>query len=169
MKNRFAFPAIVAIVLLAGAPAKAAEACTNPGTAAANIELVKKFYSAINTHTKPLLEEVLAKDWIDVPLAPGQGPGLEGMKGALDHYYASFPDFTAKNDDFVVSGDKVLVRSTITATQKGDFAGIKATGKTITLMAMDLHQICNGRVAQTWHVEDWLSAMFQMGALPPKN
>ena len=77
--------------------------------------------------------------------------------------------FHRPHEDFVANGDKVLVRSTIRATQKGDFAGIKATGKSITLMAMDLHQICNGRVAQTWHVEDWLSAMFQMGALPPKN
>ena len=169
MKIRFAFPAIAALALLASAPLKAAEACANPSTPAANIELVKKFYGAINTHAKPLLDDVLAKDWIDVPLAPGQGPGLEGMKGALDHYYAAFPDFTARNEDFVADGDKVLVRSTITATHKGDFAGVKATGKTITLMAMDLHQICNGRVAQTWHVEDWLSAMFQMGALPPKN
>ena len=149
--------------------AKAAESCANPGTPSANIELVKKFYSAINSHAKPLLDEVLAKDWVDVPLTPGQGPGLEGMKGALDHYYAAFPDFTATNEDFVANADKVLVRSTIHATQKGDFAGIKATGKTITLMAMDLHQICNGRVIQTWHVEDWLSAMFEMGALPPKN
>ena len=169
MKIRFAFAAIAALAMLATAPLKAAEACANPGTSAANIELVKKFYAAINTHAKPMLDDVLTKEWIDVPLAPGQSPGLEGMKGALDGYYAAFPDFSTRNEDFVADGDKVLVRSTITATQKGEFAGVKATGKTITLMAMDLHRICNGRVAQTWHVEDWLSAMFQMGALPPKH
>jgi hypothetical protein len=39
----------------------------------------------------------------------------------------------------------------------------------LKLMAIDIHQFCDSRVTQTWHVEDWLSAMFQMGALPPKN
>lgn len=35
-------------------------------------------------------------------------------------------------------------------------------------MAIDVHELCNGKIVQTWHVEDWLSGMFEMGALPFK-
>jgi predicted ester cyclase len=115
-----------------------------------------------------MFDDVLAKDWVDIPMAPGQGPGLEGMKGALAGYKAAFPDFTSTNQDFIAAGDKVVVRSTITATHAGDFASVKATNRKVVIAAVDIHQICDGKVVRTWHVEDWLSGLFEMGALPLK-
>ena len=166
------FAAICAGALVAGASAPAsaqtAARCTAIGTPARNVALVKGFYRALVTHSKATLDTVHADDWADVPLAPGQGPGVAGMKAAMDGYYRSFPDVTPTNDDFIASGDKVVVRSTITATQRGPFAGVPASNRKISIMAVDIHQICNGRVVRTWHVEDWLSGLFQLGGLPPK-
>ena len=159
----FATVAITLVPTLASA-----EAC-KPADPAVNIAFVKGFYTAFNTMQKAKLDDVLAENWIDTPMAPGQGAGREGMKGAMDGYHEAFPDFHAENQDFVAAGDKVVVRSLITATQRGDFAGVKATGKPIRLMAIDIHRICDGRIAETWHVEDWLSALFQIGAMPPKS
>ncbi len=159
---------VLALSAFVVAPAHAAKSCQSPGTPSENITLVKGFYEAFNTPSKPMLDGILADDWVDVPLAPGQGPGREGMKGALDGLLASFPDFHVKNEDFIAAGDKVVVRSIITATQRGAFAGVPATGKPLKIMAIDIHQICNGRVLQTWHLEDWLSALFQIGAMPPE-
>lgn len=150
-------------------PSFAAQTCTNPGTPAANKTLVKKFYFAVDTKNKALLDDVLAKDWVDVPMAPGQQPGRDGMKGALEGYYASFPDFNAVNQDMIAEGDKVVVRSIIHATQRGSFAGVAASNRPIKIMAIDIHQICDGHVVKTWHVEDWLSGLFQMGSLPAKH
>ena len=147
--------------------AAAAVTCADPGTPSDNKVLVKKFYVALDTKNKDLLDEVLAEDWVDVPLAPGQQPGRTGMKGAMDGYFKSFPDFNVLNQDVIAEGDKVVVRSTIRATQRGAFAGVAASNKPFTIMAIDIHQVCNGRVVQTWHLEDWLSGLFQMGALPP--
>jgi steroid delta-isomerase-like uncharacterized protein len=160
--------ALLTAGIVSSTSAAAADQCRATGTPTANIELAKRFYQALATHAKDSLDNVLADDWIDVPLAPGQGPGLVGMKAAMDGYYKSFPDFTPKNEDFIASGDKVVVRSTITGTQRGAFAGVPASGHKITIMAIDIHRICEGRIVQTWHVEDWLSGMFQMGGLPPK-
>ena len=155
---------------LATFPALAfAETCAAPGASADNIALVKGFYAAFNTMEKAKLDGVLAPAWIDTPMAPGQGPGREGMKGAMDGYHATFPDFHVENQDFIAAGDKVVVRSLITATQKGEFAGVKPSGKPFRIMAIDIHRLCNGEIAETWHVEDWLSALFQIGAMPPKS
>lgn len=163
---------VIAGLLVAGlsvpAWAQSPRQCTAIGSPAENVALVKGFYQAFASHSKDQLDTVLAADWVDVPLAPGQGPGLAGMKTAMDGFYASFPDFTPTNDDFIASGDKVVVRSTITATQRGPFAGVAPSNKRISVMAIDIHRICDGRIVQTWHVEDWLSGLFQMGGLPPK-
>lgn len=160
--------AIPAVLCTLACSSKAAS-CTDKGTPEANTALVKTFYAALDKHQPDLLDKVLDEQWIDTPAAPGQGAGRAGMKGAMAGYYATFPDFRVVNADFVAQDGKVLVRSTIRATQRGSFAGIPATDKAITIMAMDLHEICHGRVVRTWHVEDWLSGLFQMGALPLSN
>ena len=167
MVHKIAF--LAALSALFTTPIQAAEICQSPGTAPENIALVKNFYEAFNTRSKPTLDKVLADDWVDVPMAPGQSPGREGMKSALDGFYAAFPDFHVKNEDIIADGDKVVVRSTITATQRGAFSGIAATGKPLEIMAIDIHQICHGRLTQTWHLENWLSALFQIGAMPPRS
>lgn len=149
--------------------ANAASQCSAPLPSSKSIALVKNFYEAFNTKNKNQLDIVLAKDWVDVPLAPGQPAGLEGMKAALDFYYASFPDLNVTNEEFITHGNKVVVRSTIRATQRGDFASIPASNKPIQIMAIDIHELCNGKVVQTWHVEDWLTGLFEMNALPLKK
>lgn len=169
MKSMHRFLLACGLALGVSATVAAAPTCTNPTIQPkANTELVKKFYEAFNTKNKALLDSVLATDWEDIPKAPGQGPGLAGMKDAMDGYYSSFPDFTATNEDFVATGNKVVVRSTIRATQEGEFSSVKPSGKKIEVMAIDIHELCGGKVVRTWHVEDWLSGLFQMSALPMK-
>ncbi|WP_317205507.1 ester cyclase [Janthinobacterium sp.] len=170
MKTKLLHIASVALAsALVVGQANAAAACGKPLPAVKAIALVKNFYAAFSSKNKDQLDLVLAKDWVDVPMAPGQQPGRDGMKGALDHYYTSFPDINITNEDFIVQGNKVVVRSTIRATQQGNFVSIPASNKAIQIMAIDVHEICNGKVVQTWHVEDWLSGMFEMGALPLKK
>jgi steroid delta-isomerase-like uncharacterized protein len=157
---------LLTIVMSIAAPMWAADSCKNPGTPAENTALVKKFYAAFNTKNKVFLDTTLTSDWIDIPLAAGQKPGREGMKGIMDVYWASFPDLNVVNEDFVIQGNKVAVRSTVHATHKGDFATVKASGKPIAILAIDIHEICDGRIIKTWHAEDWLSGLFQIGGLP---
>lgn len=160
---------IVAGAALTVSPAAATGSCANPGTPSSNKALVKKFYAALDTKNKGLLDDVLSAGWIDVPMAPGQKAGRAGMKGAMDGYFKSFPDFNVVNQDMIAEGDKVVVRSQIHATQRGAFAGVAPSNRPFTIMAIDIHQVCDGRVVKTWHVEDWLNGLFQMGALPPSH
>lgn len=68
-------------------------------------------------------------------------------------------------EDVVAEGNKVAVRMTITGIHRGRFLGVNATGHTIRIQAIDIHQIQNGKIVRTWHVEDWATALSQMGAL----
>jgi steroid delta-isomerase-like uncharacterized protein len=75
-----------------------------------------------------------------------------------------FRDLRVTNEDIIEAGDKVVVRSIFEGTHVGDFAGFPAKGRPIKIMAIDIHQFRDGKIARTWHLEDWLGGLFQMGA-----
>ena len=129
-----------------------------------NRETIKLFYQAFSENKPDLLDQVLASDWEDIPLNPGQGPGCDAFKRILGGFHSVFKNLKFTNDDIFESGNKVIVRSTIEGTQAGDFAGIPSKGRAVKIMAIDIHEFKGGKVVKTWHVEDWLSGLFQMGA-----
>lgn len=127
-------------------------------------ETVKLFYQALSTNQPDLLDKVLAPEWEDVPLGPGQKAGRDGFKPVIGAINQTFHDLKITNEDIIESGDKVVVRSTIEGTQAGDFAGFPSKGRPFKTMAIDIHQFKDGKVVKTWHIEDWLGGLFQMGA-----
>ncbi len=127
--------------------------------------IVRAFYEPFNTGDVSIYEQILAPDWMDHPLAPGQQPGAAGFGPVVLGFRTAFPDLHLVNEDILVDGDKVAVRSTFTGTHQGDLFGIPPTGRHIEAMAIDIHRLEGGRIAETWHVEDWLTVLGQLGAL----
>ncbi len=138
---------------------------SGPAFAATQLsETVKLFYQAFNANQPELLDQVLAPEWEDIPLGPGQAAGRDAFKPMVGGFHQIFHGLKVTNEDIIESGDKVVVRSTIEGTQAGDFAGFPSKGRPIKVMAIDIHQFKDGKVIRTWHIEDWLSGLFQMGA-----
>src|SRR5436305_7761791 len=121
--------AVTAALVCACAPALAATQIS---------ETVKLFYQALSSNQPDLLDQVLAPDWQDVPLNPGQGPGRDGFKPLISGFNKTFSGLKITNDDIIESGDKVVVRSTIEGTQAGDFAGFPSKGRPFKTMAIDI-------------------------------
>ncbi len=69
----------------------------------------------------------------------------------------------------MTEGDEVAVRSTVTATQKGEFQGIPATGKKVSLEEMDFLTIVDGKITEGWVSVDMLGLMQQIGMIPTSN
>ena len=135
-----------------------------PAFAATQTETAKIFYQALSSNQPDLLDQVLAPDWEDVPFAPGQKPGRDGFKPMVSGFNKIFDGLRLTNEDIIEAGDQVVVRSTVEGTQAGAFAGFPSKGKPFKIMALDIHQFKDGKVVKTWHLEDWLSGLFQMGA-----
>jgi steroid delta-isomerase-like uncharacterized protein len=122
------------------------------------------WYDAFNTKDPRLVDRILSEDWVDTPLAPGQPPGREGMKHLVVQLRTSFPDLKVTNEEILQDGNKVIVRSQLTGTQRGDFAGLPTKNRSINIMAIDIHEFRDGRIVRTWHTEDWLTGLHQLGA-----
>jgi predicted ester cyclase len=61
-------------------------------------------------------------------------------------------------------GDRVIVRGEVTGTPAGDLFGVPHTGKSFRIMAIDIQTIQDGKIARTYHIENWLSALGQLRA-----
>jgi steroid delta-isomerase-like uncharacterized protein len=135
------------------------------GTAEAT---VFRLYEAMNTGDEGVIDEVvtkvLAPDWENQPLAPGASPGAESFRYFVPWLRNVFPDFTIRHEDVVACGDRVAVRSVSSGTHSGDFLGIAATGRKVSYRAYDFHLLEEGRIKRSWHLEDFLTAVQQVGA-----
>jgi predicted ester cyclase len=131
-----------------------------PGTA----DVVRSFYEPFRTGDTSIYDEVLAPDWIDVPLAPGQQQGPSGMAGQIAAFRHAMPDYAVTHEDVIVQGDKVAVRNTVSGTHQGAFMGIQPTGRHIEMRTMDVHQVRDGKIVVTWHLEDFAGLMAQLNA-----
>ena len=56
------------------------------------------------------------------------------------------------------------MRGEVTGTPSGDLFGVPHSGKSFRMMAIDIQTIKDGRIANTFHMENWLSALGQLRA-----
>jgi len=59
----------------------------------------------------------------------------------------------------------IVARSTFSGKHSGEFMGHAPTGKNFTAKAVDVHHFNDeGMVTHTYHVEDWVAVLAQIGA-----
>ncbi|MEN0579946.1 ester cyclase [Phytobacter palmae] len=129
---------------------------------------VETLYQAFSLQQPDLVNEAVTADWADIPLAPGQEPGPEGLKPIINMFVAAFPDVRIVIHDLIQVPGHIAVRAEITGTHKGAFMGIAATGKAVSIRLHEMHQLNGERITTTWHMEDWLGLFMQLGQFPPQ-
>lgn len=161
---------LVAFALIAG-PALAQDCSkTTEGTAAlAEYPAVRAFYDAMTSGDPTLVDCAVSAEWLNNPSAPGTPKGPDGFKPSVSGIRMVFSEYSFATQDVVAAGDKVVVRSLVTAVQVQPFLGIPPGETPVVFQTIDIHQLdADGKLAQSWHVEDWLSFLFARGALPLK-
>ena len=135
------------------------------GVSAQTRATVETFYRGF-AGEPDLLDQVVTPDWQDIPLAPGQGPGRDGIKPMILGFKTAFPDVAVTLHDVIGDGDTIGVRAEITGTHSGEWFGIAPTNKAFRLPLHEFHRIQDGRLTHTWHLEDWFGWLNQIGAWP---
>jgi predicted ester cyclase len=71
-------------------------------------------------------------------------------------FCAAFPDAHHTIDDLIAEGDRVVLRTTASATHQGDFEGIQRTGRSVTFTGLVIYRIEGGKIAESWGEIDFL-------------
>jgi len=133
-------------------------------TASDTAAVVRAFYEPFRTGDTSTYADVLAEDWVDIPLAPGQEQGPAGMAAQIALFRQAMPDYQVTHEDVLVDGDRVAVRNTVSGTHQGAFMGHQPTGRRVEMRTMDVHQVRDGHIVVTWHLEDFAGLMAQLTA-----
>ena len=135
-----------------------------------NKAIARRGYEAINQNNLDALDEVVAPDITDHDPAPGQAPGLEGVKQWFSSMHTAFPDFRMNVEDMIAEGDKVVARVRMSGTHQGEFMGIDATGNRVTITGIDILRVnADGKIMERWGNFDDLGMMQQLGVMEPPS
>lgn len=127
---------------------------------------VETFYRAFSDKNPNLVDEVLAPTWDDIPLAPGQAAGPEGVKPIIRSVVKAFPDVQITVHDMVQEPGRIGVRAEISGTHQGELFGIEPTGKVVSFRLHEFHTLDGKHITTTWHMEDWFGLFLQLGQFP---
>jgi steroid delta-isomerase-like uncharacterized protein len=124
------------------------------------------FDRVLNQNDLGQLDDLIADDYLDHDPVPGQLPGAEGIKNKLKGLREAYPDIRFILEDLVAEGDIVAARYHWEATHAGQFVGIPATGKKVSVKGMDFYRFSGGRIIEHWDTVDELGLLRQLGAIP---
>jgi predicted ester cyclase len=124
-----------------------------------NKALARRFLEAQAKGDLNMLDELMASDFVDRSLLPGQAPDRESYKRSVVEMLDSFPNVGLTIEDQIAEGDKVVTRFTGTSIHRGDFIGVAPTGEEADYSAIHIHRMDGGKVVEEWSESDTLSVM----------
>jgi steroid delta-isomerase-like uncharacterized protein len=115
-----------------------------------------------------VFDEIVAENFVnhDPGVPPELPPGREGLKALARLYKGAFPDTQLTVEDQIAEGDRVVSRYSVRGTHEGDFAGLPATGKQVTVTGITIDRIEGGKIVESWNEFNQLGLLQQLGLVP---
>jgi steroid delta-isomerase-like uncharacterized protein len=134
-----------------------------------NKALVRRFYEECNKGQEAaiaVLDELFAPDYVCHGSGVIPDIDLAGWRQLIPALWTAFPDQHYSLEDLIAEGDKVVHRFTLHCTHQGEFMGVPATGKVVTLTGIYITRVAGGKVVEDWRAVDDLGLLQQLGAIP---
>ncbi len=128
---------------------------------------VTLFYDALNAapgkDVAGIIMEATTPNWVSCGTNEVCS-AREQVIAAIAGRHKAIPDLRWEIKEVLMSDSRVVVRGEASGTPAGDFMGVLHGGKSFKLMSIDVHSIEGGRLARSYHVEDWMGATRQLSA-----
>ena len=151
---------------LIGAASLALVAATGTASFADDKETVSVFYDLLSDPGNVELAEAFrgatSEDWESIGNYSGENDGRDAFLGQMGGFAQLMPDLNWAVQDMHQDGDTVIVRSRATGTPVAPFFGVDGQGRSFDIMTIDIHELENGKIVQTYHVEDWATGLQQL-------
>ncbi len=128
--------------------------------------VVKAFYELLSN---PGSEEAASAfsasttdSWESIGGYDGKNKNKEQFLGQVGGFSKLIPDLNWAVQEMIQEGNKVVVRSRATGTPAGPFFGVDGQGRAFDIMTIDIHTVEDGKIVQSYHVEDWAGALQQL-------
>jgi serine phosphatase RsbU (regulator of sigma subunit)/ketosteroid isomerase-like protein len=127
-----------------------------------NKALVRRFLEAHAKGDLDALEKMLAPDFVNHYLLPGQEPDRDSYLRAFTGYHSAYSNTRYVIEKQVAEGDEVVTSFTASATHdRREYMGIAPTGKKFEAQLIFIHRISGGKIAEEWSQGSGLAELTQ--------
>jgi serine phosphatase RsbU (regulator of sigma subunit)/predicted ester cyclase len=127
-----------------------------------NKALVRRFLQAHAKGDLDTLDEMLAPDFVDHNLIPGQRPGRDGYLRLFAEFHAAYSHTRYDIEKQLAEGDEVVTTFAVSATHdRGEWMGLVPTGKEFKALHILIHRIVGGKIAEEWSQGSGLAELAQ--------
>ncbi|MEU0676276.1 ester cyclase [Streptomyces sp. NPDC006172] len=129
-----------------------------------NRVMAREFFEGLGRGDIDRLFERVSDDYLEHDPANARDTGLRASREEVAGWRRAFA-FSMRVDDQLSEENRVCTRWTFTGHHHGDFVGIPATGKNVTMTGMTWHRFRDGMICEGWWQYDRAGLLEQLGAL----
>lgn len=131
-----------------------------------DMDTVQVFYDFLSnpgseTHAQAFLGAT-TENWESAGDYSGNTKNRDAFVGQMGGFAKLIPDLVWAVQDMYQDGDAVIVRSRATGTPVGPLFGVDGEGRSFDIMTIDIHELEDGEIVRSFHVEDWAGALQQL-------
>ena len=130
-------------------------------------ELARAFFGAVNSGDDAQIDDLLARSFLSYDLRGTRTrTGLKRYHSELRQSFSELHFEVHENVGVLVEGDLVALRTIITGTHAGDYAGVAPTGTQIQTSASHFFRVRDDQLVEHWQVVDTYRILAAVGAIP---
>lgn len=134
--------------------------------AADDKETVAVFYELLSnpgsTELAAEFQDVTHETWESIGNYSGNNKTREAFLGQMGGFAQLMPDLDWSVQAMHQDANVITVRSRATGTPVAPFLGVDGEGRSFDILTIDIHELEDGKIARTYHVEDWATALQQL-------
>jgi steroid delta-isomerase-like uncharacterized protein len=133
-----------------------------------NKAVVRRLYDEVwNERKVEVIKEIISPSHaLHGPNVSGSSVGPDAYKRQVSLFLAGYPDLRFTIEDTIAENEKVVACWTISGTHRGEYMGIPATNKKVSVDGITIHHIADGKIMDSYSNWDVLGMMQQLGVVP---
>jgi predicted ester cyclase len=152
---------------MSAAPTTSLERFHPTATAERADRLARGFIDAVNAGDDAGIDQALARSFLSYDKHGVRSrTGLKRYYSELKQSFSNLCFEVHENIGVLVEGDLVALRTIVTGTHVGDYAGVPATGNSVQTSAAHIFRVRDDQIVEHWPVMDTYRILTAIGAIP---
>jgi predicted ester cyclase len=132
-----------------------------------NKELARRYFEAYGTGNVDVVMTFIDRDYVLHPGGGAKTMDFDGRKRDEAVFFSAFSSIQAIVEDQIAEGDKVANRIRMACIHTGEYQGVRATGKRVTIPYIDITVIKAGKIVEEWVEFDTMNILNQIKLKSP--
>jgi predicted ester cyclase len=130
--------------------------------------LVRRYYEeVVGTGAVDAVRRFVSPDYVEVHDNKRYPIGVDGAQAHIRGVRQTYPDLRLRVEQQIAEGEWVVTRLTMRGTHRGEWQGIKPTGKAVEVTAVNVDRVVDGKIVEHGGAANLLGPLMEIGAVVP--